>query len=75
MRQTMDYPCSSVNKQILEVILMPGNDAILMAYQINARYNTHACDDTRRHINYSLRFIKSIPINDSLKEAVKPYCT
>ena len=26
----------AVNTQILEVILMPGNDAILTAYQINA---------------------------------------
>ena len=41
----------AVNKQILEVILMLGNDAILVAYQINARYNTYACDGTFRHIN------------------------
>ena len=40
----------AVNKQILEVILMLGNDAILMAYQINTRYNTYACNDTFRHI-------------------------
>ena len=29
----------AVNKQILEVILMLNNDVILVAYQINARYN------------------------------------
>ena len=34
----------AVNKQILEVIPMPGNDAILMVYQINARYNTYPLD-------------------------------
>ena len=32
----------AVNKQILEVIPMPGNDAILVVYQINAHYNTYA---------------------------------
>ena len=31
-----------VNKQILEVIPTPGNDAILVVYQINTRYNTYA---------------------------------
>ena len=31
----MDYPVA-VNKQISEVILTPGNNAILVAYQINA---------------------------------------
>ena len=41
----------AVNKQILEVIPTPGNDAILVAYQINARYNIYACDGTFRHIN------------------------
>ena len=40
-----------VNKQISEMILMLGNNAILMAYQINAHYNTYARDDTIRHIN------------------------
>ena len=40
-----------VNKQILKVILTPGNDAILMVYQINARYNTYADDGTLRYIN------------------------
>ena len=30
----------AVNKQILEVILTSGNNAILVAYQINVRYNT-----------------------------------
>ena len=30
----------AVNKQISEVILMPGNNVILVAYQINACYNT-----------------------------------
>ena len=34
----------AVNKQILEVILMPGSNAILLAYQINAHYNTYAYD-------------------------------
>ena len=46
MRQTMDYPVASVavNEQILEVILTLGNNAVFMAYQINALYNTYACD-------------------------------
>ena len=35
---------TTVNKQILEVILMLDNEAILMAYQINAHYNTDARD-------------------------------
>ena len=35
---------------------MPGNDAILVEYQINVRYNTHARDGAA--------------INDSLREAV-----
>ena len=60
----------TVNKQISEVILTPGNDAILVAYQINARYNTYANDGIFYHINYGLRFVKSTPINNSLKEAV-----
>ena len=60
----------AVNKQILEVILMPGNDAILMAYQINTCYNTYAHDGTFRRINLGLHFVKSTPINNSLKEAV-----
>ena len=42
---------SSINEQILEVILMLGNNAILMACQINARYNTYARDSVFRHIN------------------------
>ena len=29
----------AVNEQILEMILTLGNDAILVAYQINAHYN------------------------------------
>ena len=41
----------AVNKQILEVIPTPGNDAILMVYQINAHYNTYARDGAFRHIN------------------------
>ena len=41
----------AVNKQILEVIPMPGNDAILVVYQIKARYNTYAHDGAFRHIN------------------------
>ena len=35
----------AVTKEILEVILMPGNDTILMAYQINTCYNTYASDE------------------------------
>ena len=69
----MDYSLSAsvaVNKQILEVILMPGNDVILVAYQINAHYNTYARDGACHCINYGVRFVKSIPINDSLKEAI-----
>ena len=38
-------------KQILEVIPTPGNDAILVVYQINARYNTYARDGAFRRIN------------------------
>ena len=53
----------AVNKQILEVICVSGNDAILVAYQINARYNTYARAK-------GLCFVKSIPVNDSLKEAI-----
>ena len=60
----------AVNKQISEVILTPGNNTIFVAYQINARYNTHARDGAFHGINYSLHFVKSIPINDSLKEAI-----
>ena len=41
----------AVNKQILEVIPMPGNNAILVVYQINARYNTYTHDGAFRHIN------------------------
>ena len=41
----------AVNKQILEVILMLGNDAILIAYQINTCYNTYARDGAFCHIN------------------------
>ena len=41
----------AVNKQILKVILTPGNDVILVAFQINGRYNTYACDGVCRHIN------------------------
>ena len=52
-----------VNKQISQVILTPGNDALLVAYQINISYNTHARDS-------KLFFVKSIPINDSLKETI-----
>ena len=37
----------AVNKQISEVILMPGNNAILVAYQINVYYKTYACDNDR----------------------------
>ena len=51
----------AVNKQISEVILMPGNNAILVAYQINGHCNTYAHD---------VCFVKSIPINDPLKEAI-----
>ena len=41
----------AVNKQISKVIPMPGNDAILMVYQINARYNTYASDCAFHCIN------------------------
>ena len=41
----------AVNKQISEVIPTLSNDAILVVYQINARYNTYACEGTFRHIN------------------------
>ena len=41
MCQTMDI-LVAVNKQISQVILMPGNNAILLIYQINTHYNTHA---------------------------------
>ena len=41
----------TVNKQISEVILMPGNDAILVVYQINTRYNTYAPDCAFCRIN------------------------
>ena len=41
----------AVNKQISEVIPTPGNDAILVVYQINACYKTYACDSTFHHIN------------------------
>ena len=47
---------------------MPGNDAILMAYQINAHYNTYACDSPQYQLELAL--YKSIPINGSLKEAI-----
>ena len=58
----------AVNKQISEVIPMPGNDAILVVYQINARYNTYAHDSVPYQLG--LCFVKSTPINNSLKEAV-----
>ena len=41
----------AVNKQISEVISMPGNDAILVVYQINACYNTNARDGTFCRVN------------------------
>ena len=41
----------AVDKQISEVILMSGNDTILVAYQINARYNIYACNSAFCHIN------------------------
>ena len=41
----------AVNKQILEVIITLGNDAILMGYQINIHYNTCARDSAFCHIN------------------------
>ena len=57
----------AVNKQISEAIPMPGNDAILVVYQINTRYNTYA-----RIPPYQLgvHYVKSTPINNSLKEAI-----
>ena len=41
----------AVNKQILEVIPTPDNNAILVVYQINACYNTYTRDGTFRRIN------------------------
>ena len=41
----------AVNKQTSEVIPMPDNDAILVVYQINVRYNTYARDGTFCRIN------------------------
>ena len=41
----------AVNKQILEVIPTPGNNAILVVYQINTHYNTYARDSAFRRIN------------------------
>ena len=38
-------------RQILEVILTAGNDAILVVYQLNAHYNTYARDGAFRRIN------------------------
>ena len=51
----------AVNKQILEVILMPDNDAILNSWHTKLMPVI---------FNYGLHFVKSIPINDSLKEAI-----
>ena len=59
-----------INKSWRQLILTPGNDAILVAYQINTHYNIYARDGMCHHINYSLRFVTSTPINNSLKEAV-----
>ena len=41
----------AVNKQISEVILTPGDNAILVVFQINARYNTYARDGAFCSIN------------------------
>ena len=38
-------------KQISDVILMLGNNTILVAHQINARNNTYVHDGTLHHIN------------------------
>ena len=38
----------AVNKEILEVIPTPGNDAMLVVYQINTCYNTYTRDGTFR---------------------------
>ena len=62
----------AVNKHISEVIPTPGNDAILVVYQINARYNTYTRDGA---LSLGLRFVKSTPIYNSLKEAIQVYCT
>ena len=48
---------------------MIGNKPIHMACQINACYNTYPRDSVFCHINEDLRFVKSILINDSVKEA------
>ena len=60
----------AVNKQILKVSLMIGKEPIRMACQINTRYNTYPRDSVFCHydINEDLHFVKSTPINDSLKE-------
>ena len=41
----------AVNEQISEVILTLGDDAILVAYQINIHYNTYAHDGAFCRIN------------------------
>ena len=40
-----------VNEQISEMILTLGNNAIFVAFQINAHYNTYARDEAFCHIN------------------------
>ena len=45
------YANVAANKQISEVILMLGNVATLVAYLINAHYNTYAHDGTFCYIN------------------------
>ena len=59
----------AVNKQISEVIFMPGNDGILVAYQINTHYNTYAHDGIPPY-QLGPAIVKLTPINDSLKEAI-----
>ena len=53
MLQMMDYPYLQVKQLINKsrVILTLGNNAILIAYQINTRYNTYAHDGALCHIN------------------------
>ena len=51
----MDYPYQqasvAVNKQILAVILMLGNNAMLVLHQINTCCNANACGGTFHYIN------------------------
>ena len=46
------------------MVPMPGNDAIFVVYQINAHYNTYACDGTfREHwrVEYPISPVMMVP--------------